>query len=88
MTWAVDPRTSGIASSPPGDDRRRDSAVDLDDLQALLKAGAHAEAAILALRPLLDTEIAPEVEAAVHGIGQALSALRDLASRTETIGIS
>jgi hypothetical protein len=87
MTWAFDPRIGRIASPQDGD-RRRHSAVDLDDLQALLKAGAHAEAAILALRPLLDTDIAPDVEAAVLGIGQALSALRDLASRTETIGIS
>lgn len=87
MTWAVDPRIARIAPPQAGDEGRH-SVVDLDDLQALLKAGAHAEAAILALRPLLDSDIAPEVEAAVHGISQALDALHDLASRSETIGIS
>jgi hypothetical protein len=75
MTWAVDPR---IATSvlPQDDKRSRPAAVDLDDLQALLKAGAHAEAAILALRPLLDTEVAPEVEAAVAGMRFASSPRR------------
>ena len=86
MTRAVDPRICRIA--PRQDDSgNRHSVVDLDDLVALLKAGAYAESAIRVLKPLLDADIAPEVGVAVHDIGQALCALRDLASRTETIGI-
>jgi hypothetical protein len=74
--------------SPENDGRSWHSVMDIDDLLSVLKAAAHAESAIQILQPLLEAGSAPEVEEVVHGIDQALSTLRKLASGAETIGVS
>ena len=87
MKRALEATIAGLPS-PESDRGSRPSSMDLEDLLSVLKAAAHAESAVQILRPMLEAGRAPEVEEAVQGLDQALSALWKLTSGTETIGVS